>query len=657
MDKLKINTVAAFIGGNMLLGTVSSFGYASSSDTEPSFGTMEKPLGISLGSRSCSYAPSSVIPGSRKGVQTVKYKDQGVQIVEYKDQGVQTVDYKDQGVQTISQKKMSFGFSPSIQATTLAENSCFFEEMARVEGEDLRNYGFLGKIEKCCGFPINLSKITFEKFSKKYKDPFAFFIKNRNCLGKSGDHNLAPIRILVLDIFEGGHLGFFKNFFQKLTVYGKMGSRAELKEKGNSDDEIRKVLEQESISMFAENNREIYIQNWKKDWKDGKLLFFITHGNDLYSVDFSENKKVIPARNWKKYALGAVRLGKAIALGVAKLAGAAAFGSAYQHFNKNVEKKTPMMDKNKNEPLSFGDESCFCDSELLRWMKSHCLENNNSTKRDENLGLSQPLWTNMEQQENNEESQLKNPTTTVENEDESWFFNHLKNNNPTKTVENEVEPWVFDHFKNNNPTTTLENEVEPWFPKGESWLSRGKSWLNNYWFKGKAAFQLPRFVWKDFLPLIGKKENREGQLQPNTPTMTVGNEGKPLLFRVLSWLKNDHLLEENKATFQLSQFVWKYFLSLISKKENKEGQLQPNNPTKRVENEGKSLLSRALSWFKGHLSEEDKAYFNIPQFIWKPFCHLIGKMAFEYYYQRFRPLSVLPSFLLDHKQSILQSLW
>jgi hypothetical protein len=271
--------------------------------------------------------------------------------------------------------------------------------MASVKGENLKNYDFLKKLEKCCGFSanlfqarfsnesmnINLKKATmvlswqsimegllgssensssWEEFLKKYnnpnknnkspftlekflkkcrnfqniseykindllnrKDPIACFVKNRNKLTSSNGYGLESIRIIVLDIFEGNRFGFFKNFFQKLTVYDTNGNEAELKENGNNDNKIQKILEGNGIRMLAKNSQELLIPDWKKDWKDGKLLFFITYKNDLYSVEYSGAEKVTPEgnRNWKKYVLGAAGL-------------AALGGAAYWYLNKNGKK-------------------------------------------------------------------------------------------------------------------------------------------------------------------------------------------------------------------------------------------------------------------------------------------------------------------------------
>jgi hypothetical protein len=286
MDKLKISTVAACIAGSMLSGTA------------PSFGAQRNVWGMDMGSRITSEATMPAIPQnsySFEGMVPVESWDlrnydflkklgkcfvfpMNLSRARFSDESI-SIDFK-KATMILSWKPIWEGLLEGSEISSEMRNE-FTEEFYK---SPITLEEFLKKHRGL----QNISESTINNLSEK-KDPFAYFVENRNRWGMFRGEHLDPIRVLVLDIFEGNRFGLYKNFFQKLTVYDTNGSKVELEERGyNNDNRIRSVLEGKDICMIA-NNQRIRISEWKKDYKNKKLLFFITYRNGLYSLEYSGN--------------------------------------------------------------------------------------------------------------------------------------------------------------------------------------------------------------------------------------------------------------------------------------------------------------------------------------------------------------------------------
>jgi hypothetical protein len=318
----------------------------------------------------------------------------------------------------------------SEQNSARREKTYSFYGTLPIANGDLKNYDFSKKVEDCCGVYANLFSVRFNsgkvdmdlkkatmalavipvqgKDSNKFEnspiilkkilkerrrylpiaeskivsvlregDPFVYFVRKYNDFVRkhndsleSQDDKLELIEILVLDICDGNRFGFYKNFFQKLTVYGTNGHRAEWSVKGHSDDSIQKILKEKDIytNIRKGENRAILVRDWKNHCKKGKLLFFITYGDNLYWLEFFGNGEVVSGINWKKYALGAgVAIGAGIAIYI-----------LYRYFGNGGQSAASIINLTPPQNSQQPHKGMFLENVINRW---------SGNSKDKNKGM------------------------------------------------------------------------------------------------------------------------------------------------------------------------------------------------------------------------------------------------------------------------------
>ncbi|MDR3285146.1 MAG: hypothetical protein LBS83_00495, partial [Holosporales bacterium] len=220
---------------------------------------------------------------------------------------------------------------------------------------DLSNW--LAKINKNCGFEGRLGLMSAQAISQDSQP-----IKSKRKGKKNNSfQNLPPKEQLKIFIQNNDilaatltitqkTLGLFPYFFKELSILSNekpitpVGNPTTQQQKSLesiclpgrfSDSNLQAELDKENLGGISWSTPTLIFYDWVFEWLEGRLLFFVIYGNNLYLVVPSKTPDVYllqkTDKSWrtstlKKIAIAAGAVGTAIGVGIAA-------HSAYKHFS------------------------------------------------------------------------------------------------------------------------------------------------------------------------------------------------------------------------------------------------------------------------------------------------------------------------------------